>query len=275
MVQRYAKARILLYVLVLIYSLYMIYPFFWMIITSVKQSYELYVDPWALPKTIQWKNLAKAWNAGIKDFFANSVFITSVSVFFILVISSLASYAFARLKFFGKKTFFLILITGFLVPVQVTLIPLYTILRQTKLLDTYLAVIGPYIAYAIPFSVLLLTTYFKTIPRELEQAAFIDGANDFQIFYKIIMPLSKPGLATILIFQGVWIWNEFFFALVFIRSRELMTLPLGLMTFRGEFIADWPVIMAGIMISTIPLILLYLVFQRNFIEGLTAGAIKS
>lgn len=275
MVRRFSKARLVLYVLVVIYSLYMLYPFFWMLITSLKQSYELYVDPWALPQVMQWKNLLKAWSAGIKDFFLNSIFITTVSVFFIVLISSLASYAFARLRFRGKKSFFLVLIAGFLVPVQVTLIPLYSILRATALLDTYMAVIGPYIAYAIPFSVLLLTTYFKTIPRELEQAAFIDGANDFQIFYKIIMPLSKPGISTILIFQGVWIWNEFFFALVFLRSRELMTLPLGLMTFRGEFIADWPVIMSGIVISTLPLIALYLVFQKNFIEGLTAGAVKS
>jgi len=274
-VKKIKISQIILWFFIAVYSIYMIYPFYWLLITSVKKSYELYTAPWALPKEIQWINISKAWNSGIKDFFFNSVYVTSISVFMIVVISSLAAYAFARLRFKGSKLLFLLLISGFLVPVQVTLIPLYTILRNFGLLDHYLSLIGPYIAYAIPFSVLLLTTYFKTIPKELEQASYIDGCSDFQIFTKIILPLSKPGLSTILIFQGVWIWNEYFFALVFIRSRELMTLPLGLMTFRGEYIADWPVIMAGIFISTIPLVTLYMVFQKNFIEGLTAGALKS
>lgn len=268
------RMRLVVYLIVIIYSAYMLYPFAWMIITALKNSYELYMKPWALPDVPQWKNLLKAWNAGIKDFFLNSVLITAVSVFLILAISSFASYAFARMKFPGKTALFIIIVSGFLIPAQVTLIPLYGVLRAIKLLDTYFALIGPYTAYAIPFSVLLLTTYFRTIPKELEQAAYIDGCTDFQIYRKIILPLSRPGLSTIIIFQGVWIWNEFFFALVFVRSRELMTLPLGLMTFRGEYIANWPVIMAGITIATIPLILLYLVFQRNFIQGLTAGALK-
>lgn len=265
----------IIYLIVLLYSVYMIYPFIWMVITALKNSYELYMNPWALPEITHWKNFIQAWTSGIKDFFINSLIVTVASVSMIVLLSSLASFAFARLHFLGKTAIFLVLVSGFLIPVQVTLIPLYTILRSLKILDTFISLIGPYIAYALPFSILLLTTYFRTIPKELEQAAYIDGCTDFQIFHKILVPLSKPGISTIVIFQGVWIWNEFFFALVFIRSRELMTLPLGLMTFRGEYIANWPVIMAGITVATIPLILLYLFFQKNFIEGLTAGAVKS
>lgn len=266
---------VLLYLLAVVYAVYMLYPFLWMVIASLKKSYELYVNTWALPSRPQWGNFATAWSAGIRGFFLNSIIVTVVSVLFILLVSSLASYSFARMRFVGRTVLFLIIVSGFLVPVQVTLIPLYSILRVFGVLNTYFSLIGPYVAYAVPFSVLLLTSFFRTIPRELEQAAYLDGCSDFQVFRTVILPLSRPGLATIIIFQGVWIWNEFFFALVFIRSKALMTLPRGLMTFRGEYIADWPVTMAGITIATIPLVLLYVIFQRNFIEGLTAGAVKS
>ena len=200
--------------------------------------------------------------------------VTAISVAGIVLFSSLSAYAFARLRFRGKVVLFLFIVSGFLIPVQVTLIPLYSMLKELGIIDTYLAMIVPYIAFGIPFSVLLLTEFFRSIPVELEDAARIDGCNELQIYQRIMMPLAKVGLSTIVIFQGVWIWNEFLFALVFIQSQNLMTLPLGLMLFQGVYIRDWTTTLAGISIATIPLALVYIIFQKNFIRGLTAGAVK-
>ncbi len=266
--------RVIFYSLLSIYTAIMLYPFLWMIVSAMKTSYEFFIQPWALPQTIQWGNFLKAWDAGIKQFFVNSMLVTAISVAGIVFLSSLAAYAFARLHFRGKIVLFLFVVSGFLIPAQVTLIPLYSTLREIGIIDSYLAMIGPYIAFGIPFSVLLLTEYFRSIPIELEDAARIDGCNEVQIYKKIIMPLAKVGLSTIVIFQGVWIWNEFLFALVFIQSKSLMTLPLGLMLFQGVYIRDWTTTLAGISIATLPLVMVYILFQKNFVRGITAGAVK-
>ena len=252
----------------------MLLPFVWLVMTSLKQSYELFTNPWGLPLRIHINNYVFAWASGMRGFFGNSIVITSVTVFLILLFSSMAGFVFARRRFFGRDLLFVVLVAGFLIPVQVTLIPLYTMLRNIGMLDSRVGLIVPYVAYGIPFSVLLLATFFQSIPAQLEQAAVIDGCSNTQIYWRIILPLGKLGLATVLIFQGVWIWNEFLFALVFIRSRRLMTLPLGLMQFRGEFIANWTAILAAVVLATLPLLILFLIFQNAFIEGLTAGSVK-
>lgn len=273
-VQVRRKESPLVHTLLVLFSVVMFVPFVWLLLTSFKQSYELFTDPWSLPSSLNLKNFVTAWSGGVRGYFFNSVIVTSVTVAAILLFSSMAGFVFARRRFVGHSLLFLTIVSGFLIPVQVTLVPLYNMFRTFGLLDSRLGLILPYIAYGVPFSVLLLATYFQSIPEELEQAAVIDGCSNVQIYHKIILPLGRPGLVTVLIFQGVWIWNEFLFALVFIRSRELMTLPLGLMQFRGEYIANWPAILAAVVLATVPLFLMFITFQRAFIEGLTAGSVK-
>jgi raffinose/stachyose/melibiose transport system permease protein len=257
------------------YSIVMLYPFIWMLLTSVRKSYEIFAEPWALPSSFEYTNFLRALRSGIADYFLNSVFISGVTVFFILLFSSLAAFTFAKHFFRGKSVLFITLVAGYFIPVQVTLIPLYNTLRALTLLDSYPGIILPYISYGIPFSVLLLTTYFRATPKELEDAARIDGCTELGIYARIVLPISKPGIATILIFQFINAWNEFIFALTFLRSKQYMTLPIGLMNFRGEHVTDWSAIMAGVSIATIPLVIVYVIFQKSFIRGLTAGAVKA
>jgi raffinose/stachyose/melibiose transport system permease protein len=259
----------------LIYSLIMLYPFTWMLLTSVRKSYEIFAEPWALPSSFEYNNIIRALRSGIADYFLNSVFISTTTVFFIILCSSLAAFTFAKHFFRGKSVLFITLVAGYFIPVQVTLIPLYNTLKTLTLLDSYPGIILPYIAYGIPFSVLLLTTYFRSTPKELEDAARIDGCSELGIYARIVLPISKPGIATILIFQFINAWNEFIFALTFLRSKRYMTLPIGLMNFRGEHVTDWSAIMAGVSIATIPLVIVYIIFQKSFIRGLTAGAVKA
>jgi raffinose/stachyose/melibiose transport system permease protein len=258
----------------LAYSIVMLYPFIWMLLTSVRKSYRIFAAPWALPSTVELSNISRALTSGIADYFMNSVLVTSVAVFFILLFSSLASFSFAKHSFRAKSVLFVVIVAGYFIPVQVTLIPLYHTLGAFQILDSYAAIILPYIAYGVPFSVLLLTTYFRATPRDLEDAGRIDGCTELGIYARIVLPLSRAGIATILIFQAIHAWNEFIFALTFIRSKEYMTLPVGLMSFRGEHVTDWAAIMAGVSIATIPLVIVYVIFQKAFIRGLTAGAVK-
>jgi raffinose/stachyose/melibiose transport system permease protein len=202
------------------------------------------------------------------------LFVSSISTLLILLLASMAAYAFSRLKFRFSNVLFYALLAFYFIPPHIALIPLFFVLKALHLQDTYFVLIGPYVAFALPFSTLLIRGFMVGIPGELVDAALIDGCSKFGIFHRIMLPLSKPVLAVVAVFQFVSLWNEYLFALVFIHTRLLKTLPVGLMDFVGEFETDWAAMAAGLMIATIPIIIVYVLFQRQIMQGMTAGALK-
>lgn len=248
-------------------------PLIWTVIGSFRGAAQLRTEPWGMPSALDWSNYAAAWEGRIGLYLLNSTVVTIISVVVIIALAAPAAYAFARLRFSGGQLMLGFILTGLLIPAHAVLIPLYQLNAALGVGD-YLAIIGPYVAFGLPLSVLLLRAYFVEIPRELMEAAIVDGAGHMRILWSIFMPIAKPAVATVAIFQAAWIWNELPFALVFIREGSNYTLPVGLLSFQGEHIANWGAILAGVTIAVIPLMLLYLVFQKHIVRGLTAGAVK-
>ncbi len=272
--KKHKLQTVVLNIFFIILVMIIILPVAWMIMNSFKTNIELLTDSLTLPKKLYLGNFVTAWNKGLYKYFGNSLIVSITSLIFILSLSSLLAYGITRFKTKYGTIIFFIVLGGMALSEQVALVPLYRILKSVKLYNTYLAVILPYIAFRIPFTVFLMRSYFLSIPKELEEAAVIDGYNSFQIFRKIIIPISKPIFASCTIVNLNFVWNEFLFANIFLESKALMTIPIGLMTFKGDMRSDYAVMLAGITIASAPLIILFLCMQRQFVKGLTAGAVK-
>jgi len=263
------NTTVLLYTVMTIYSVLVVLPFFWMLISSTKTVVEMFSTPFAMPQHPKWENFALVWNKGISHYMLNSLLVVSISVIIIVVISGLAAYAIARMRFPGRLPIYLMIIAGYSIPVHTVLVPLYIMENTFHMTNKFIGLIGPYVAFAIPFSVLLLYSFFMEFPKELEDAARLDGCSTFQMIKKVVLPLSIPGLSSVAIFQSVFLWNEFLLALILITDDAKKTLPLGLTVFQGQWSTNWPVLLAAVSLGTLPLLLLYIVLQRQFINSLT------
>lgn len=249
------------------------YPVLWMVLQSFKSAAEMYANIWGMPQVILLENYARAVEMGMVRYIVNSTVVASGTVLCILVGASLAAYAFSKFAFVGNRALFFLFIFTLVVPMQAMIIPLYAVLVSLRLTNTYLALILPYAAAGLPVSIFLLRTFFDTIPRELEEAARIDGCSDFGAFWRVVLPISGPGLAAVAILQFVNAWNELVLALVAIRNPALRTIPLGLQIFVADQV-EWGPVFASLSMATLPVIVVYVMMQRHFIRGLTAGAIK-
>ena len=249
-------------------------PLLWIILNSFKTNQEMFMDSLALPKEWQFGNYLKAWSMGLYRYFGNSVLVSAISLVGILVLSSFLAYGLTRFRAKGSNIIFIIVLGGMALSEQIALVPLYNILQALHLYNTYAAVILPYIAFRIPFTVFLMRAYFISIPVELEEAAVMDGYNSLQIFTKIIVPISKPIFASCAIVNLNFVWNEFLFANVFLSDKAIQTIPIGLMTFKGDLKVDYTTTLAGLIIASLPLIILFLLMSKQFVRGLTSGAVK-
>ena len=258
----------------LIYFLLIAYPIFWLIMNSLKTYKEIYKNIWAMPQVPQWMNYVNAWNRGVSRYFLNSVLVTGATIVLTIFSAALGSYSLARFRFRGNQLVFMLCMGGMMLSPQVTLIPLYQIIRFLRIKNTYLAMIIPYSAYRIPMMIMLIRSFFLTIPKEMEESACLDGCSDFQIFVRIFLPMSKPILLTCCILIAYYAWNEFLFAMIFVDSESLKTIPTGLMNLRDALQTDWGTLLAGMTISALPLIILFFCMQKHFIRGMTAGAVK-
>ena len=258
----------------LIYFLIIAYPIFWLIMNSLKTYKEIYKNIWAMPQVPQWMNYVNAWNRGVSRYFLNSVLVTGATIVLTIFSAALGSYSLARFRFRGNQLVFMLCMGGMMLSPQVTLIPLYQIIRFLRIKNTYLAMIIPYSAYRIPMMIMLIRSFFLTIPKEMEESACLDGCSDFQIFVRIFLPMSKPILLTCCILIAYYAWNEFLFAMIFVDSESLKTIPTGLMNLRDALQTDWGTLLAGMTISALPLIILFFCMQKHFIRGMTAGAVK-
>ncbi len=266
----------LIQLVLLAYAIVVVYPLLIMVASSLKTTGEIFRNPLGLiPDGIRLANYAEAWNqAHFATYFQNSVFVSVVSVLVILFFGSMAAYVLARFPFPGNRFIYLLFLAGFMIPIRLAIVPLFIMMRDFRLLDTLWSLICVYVAGGMPFTIFLLVTFFRQIPRDLEDAAVLDGAGPFQVYYQIMLPLVRPALATVGLFHFLNVWNDFFFPLIFIRSENLRTVPLGISTFFGEYSNDWALLFAGLSISIVPVIIVYLLTSKQFISGLTAGAIK-
>ncbi len=264
----------LIFLMLILLSVIIIYPLLWILMSSFKDYMSIYQDVWGLPEVWHFENYVRAWTRGISQYFVNSVIVTIATLIGVLFIASMLAFGITQLKGrIGYVAFLLVMVCLLLSP-QVCVLPLFILLRGLGLNRTYLAMILPYIAFRLPMSVMLIRSFFVSISKEMEEAAIIDGASLWQIFTKIYVPLSKPILSTVTIMTIYYAWNEFLFATILVDSSSLRTIPVGLMVFRDGLMTEWGVVMAGMVISCIPLIIVYLCMSRNFIRGLTAGAVK-
>jgi multiple sugar transport system permease protein len=266
--------KILLYIVLSIGALVMIAPFLWMFSTSLKSISEVFTFPPAiLGKVLRWDNYLKiSERYPFGRFFINSVIVSFVVVVVQLFTSSLGGYVFARLKFRFREILFALYLTTMMVPIHVTLVPIFITMRYLGQIDKLSSLILPNLATA--FGTFLMRQFFLTIPTGLEDAAKIDGCTPFGIYWRIFLPLSKPALATLGVFIFLGIWNDFIRPLVFINKINNMTLPLGLANMQGAYSTNWPVLMAGTFISLLPIMIAFLLAQDLFIKGVTLSGLK-
>jgi raffinose/stachyose/melibiose transport system permease protein len=259
----------------ILFAIIAVYPILQMWFTALRPARDVMQSPFALPTSIHWENIANAWVKGrFGDYIINSVIITVPTVVGVVVLSCLAGYGISRFRFPGRNLMFYTMLLGLTVPFQSVMIPLYYQLLAMGLLGTYFAVILPGIAFGLPFGVFLMQSFFEDLPHELSDAGRVDGCSEFRIFKDIMLPLAKPAVSTLIVFQFMTSWNNFLMPLLFLQDEDLRPIPLGLMFFQGAYTRDIGLIAAGVALATIPVILVYLIFQRQFVKGLTAGAVK-
>jgi raffinose/stachyose/melibiose transport system permease protein len=250
-------------------------PCAFLLLGSFKSVSEFFAQPFALPEHYGFSNYRRAWaEASVSTTLKNSVIVTGASVLISTAVACLASYAIARLPFRGRTVWRLVFVGGLIVPVQLIMIALFIIMRHLGLLNTLTSLIIVYSTFGIPLAVLVLVGFFQALPRELTEAAVIDGASHFKTFLYVILPLSKAAIFTVIILNGVWMWNDFFIALVLTTTPTVATLPLGILNFFGVYSTEWGLIFASVVIAALPVVLLYLMMTKRFIAGLTAGSVK-
>jgi len=250
-------------------------PIYFMVVSSLKQREEYLADTWGLPEGLYLENfLTSLGQEATAGRFLNSIILTVGSVAISTLLASLAAFAFARLRVPGKRTLFNFILALMVVPPVVMVVPLFVTMASLKLVNTYQGVILIYVGLLLPFSIYLLSNFFETIPGAIVDAARIDGCSNLGVFWRIMLPLSAPALITLVVVNAMWVWNELLIALVFLQRDELKTVMVGVSAMRSRYYLDIPATMAGLLIATLPIVLLYLFGQRFFIRGLVSGAVK-
>ena len=261
--------------LLLVFSFSCIFPMVWIFYSSFKTQAEFTQSSTALPQALNLKNYISVFTqTKLGMYMLNSARNTILSVLIIIVFSFLAGYVLSRYRFRGRSLIYNYFIMGMLIPVHALLVPMYVQLRQSGLTNHWYTLLFPYVAFGLPISIMLIESYIASIPKELEEAAAIDGCGFFRCLFQIVFPLAMPILSTVAIIQFFAVWNEFSFSLILVNSDTLRTVPVGLTMFKSAYTVDYPRLMAGIMTTTLPVMILCFVFSKRIIEGMVAGAVK-
>lgn len=276
---RFRPALIVLYALLIGWAVAELLPILFMFIQSLKTDAEIMGNMWALPSVPQLGNFVHVWNGGnvgvpIGRYFTNSVIVTSGTLILLTVTGSLAGYALARFQFPGSGLFQRSLIWALAVPVHATLIPVFQFMGRLGLRNSNLGLIALYTAFWLPFTILVMRSYFISFPRELEEAGLLDGCSEFGVFFRVVVPVSRGALASLSIVNVVGIWSELLFAFVLMNKPDTKTVTAGVMTFQGQYTVEWSSIFAGFALASIPTLLFFLIFQRQITKGMTMGAIR-
>ena len=268
-------ARVAIYLVLGTLAVVFLYPVALMILTAFKPTPEIFRNPFGLPESWGLDSFQEVWRrAKFGLYLRNSLLITGASALLLLATAAPAAYALARYSFRLRGVLFLFFLAGIMIPIRLGILPLYLLMRDLNLLDTPFSLILTYTASGMPMSVFLLSVFFRNLPRELEDAARIDGCTETQTFWRIMLPLVRPGLATVVIVNVVPWWNDFFFPLLFIQTDTWKTIPLGMQIFFGQHLVNWSLVFSGMVLASLPLLVIYLLMSRQFIAGLTAGAVK-
>jgi len=263
------------WVIIISFVFYAVFPFLWLVLASLKTNAELLNNPFELPAVFQFKNYSNAIKeAGLGRLIINSLVISTSATFLNILFSSMCAFAIARHTFWGNNVLFLMITAGILVPLNALIIPYFAIINFLNLYDTRIGLILVYCAVGLPVSTFILTEFFKSIPKEIEEASFLDGCNFASRYFKIMLPLALPGLATAGTFQFILCWNEFIYAMLLTSSTDIRTIQFGISYFTNQFFSDYVGMFAAVVISIIPSITVFILFQERVINGLTAGSVK-
>lgn len=275
LVPRTHRPRYLLHLGLSIWAVISIFPVVYMLLASVQSTQQIYAGVQLIPHGVNWSNYVQAWGqASFGRYMANSVLYTTTVTAGVLVLGTAGAYAFARLRFPGKNIFYYLILAFLFVPIPGQFIPLYVVLVRLHLVDTRIGYILPMINASLPPAMFILRRFFEGLPREIEEAAMVDGASRFRIYRSIALPLAKPAIAVVCVLTVLSVWNEFVLALIVFSDQDLMPLQVGLQTFQGTYFSEYGLMMAALSISTIPVVVVYVAFQRFIIKGIMAGAVK-
>lgn len=256
-------------------AIWVLAPLFFMVVASFKSVGDFFLNPFGWPEEWLWSNYSRAWDeANLSLTLPNTIIVTTAAVLGSSLLSAMVAYGLSRKEKKFALPLYTLFVAGLLVPVQAIILPLFILLKSVGLFGTLLALIVPYIAMGLPLGVLVLTPMAAALPRELIQAARMDGASEWQVFRRVVLPLLKPGLVSVAILNGVWMWNEFFIPLIVAFKPEVQTMPVGIVSFIGAYSTEWGLVFASVVVSTLPVVVTYLLMTRQFQSGLTAGAVK-
>lgn len=267
----------IIYTTLVIWTVFSLLSLTWIIFTSIKSNKELYAGVWRLPKKIHIENYEKAWNVvNMKRYFLNSVMVTLAAIFILTFLSTPAAYVLSRFNFKGRGFINNLIIAGMGIPYQLLLIPLYKMFINLKLADNLFGLTLVYITVSMPFTIFLLSGFLRSLPSELEDAALIDGCNEFKTFWRVMFPLAQPGIVTAAIFNFIFLWNEYMLALVFLVNQKNRTIALGLYSIQTamQYTADWVGLFAAVVIVMLPTVVIYLILSERVMTGITLGAVK-
>lgn len=268
------KQALVLFVLA-VYTALAAGPFFWVATMSLRTTSEISRDHYRLPETLHWEKFPDAWfNSNYGTYFANSLLVVISAVAVLTLVGSMAAHCFARYRFRLNRFFYFIIFSTIIFPPQITIIALFQILVQYGLFNSLIGLTLVYVAFQLPITVYILESFFARIPGDLFEAARIDGYSEWEIFWRISLPIAMPALSTTIILNTILLWNEFLYAVVLITDEDKRTLPLGIQRFMGDQMEDIGMISTGLMIAIIPVVLIYAFFSEKLIQGMTAGAVK-
>jgi N-acetylglucosamine transport system permease protein len=260
-----------------LYALTLLVPIGWVFVSSLKTSSEIFASPWAFPNVPQWRNYSAAWaENGLSRYFLNSCVVTGASLLLLIPIGSAAAYVLARFPFRGNRLIYTLILGGMMFPNFLVIAPLTDLLRRLGLMNQLAGLIVVYVAFSLAFTVFVLHGFYQAIPRELEEAARLDGCDDTRLYRRVMMPLAIPGIVVVTIFNGLGLWNEFNLALILANQESLRTLPVGLanLTMSRQYQADWGSVFAALVIVMLPAFVLYWSFRERVQEAMLAGSIK-
>ena len=260
------------------WAVIVIAPILWTVLASFKNTTEIFSSPWTLPAELRWENWARAWNeARVGRFFINSVIVVACSTFGTMLFGSMAAYVLARYKFVGNRFIYYLFVSGLAFPMFLALVPLFFVVRNLGLLDTHTGLILVYIAYSLPFTIFFLAAFFKTLPNSVAEAGMIDGCSHTRLFFQVMLPMAKPGLISVTIFNIIGQWAQYQLPLVLLSNAEekwVLTQGIADISVNAGYEADWSGLFAALTIAILPMIIVYAIFQRQIQSGLTAGAMK-
>ncbi|AZS84440.1 carbohydrate ABC transporter permease [Streptomyces griseoviridis] len=263
--------------MLVLWAFMVVLPLLWAVMTSFKSDRAIFSSPWALPDRLHFENWARAWtDANMSDYFLNTVLVVGCSLVGTLVLGSMAAYVLARFDFPGNRLIYYLFIGGMSFPIMLALVPLFYVVNNMGLLNTIHGLILVYIAYSLPFTVFFLTAFFRTLPNSIAEAAFVDGASHSRTFFQIMLPMAKPGLISVGIFNFLGQWNQYMLPTVLNTDPDKRVLTQGLVQLAVSqgYKGDWSGLFAGLVMAMLPVLAAYIVFQRQVVQGLTAGALK-